>query len=64
MHGVIAHELESIIPLAVSGTKDAIDEEANIVAQGVDYSKIVPILGKAIQELKAEIEQLKSLINK
>jgi hypothetical protein len=64
MHGVIAHELESIIPLAVSGTKDAIDEEANIVAQGVDYSKIVPILGKAIQELKAEIEELKSLINK
>ena len=59
MHGVIAHELESIIPLAVSGTKNAIDEEGNIVAQGVDYSKIVPILGKAIQELKAEIEQLK-----
>jgi hypothetical protein len=64
MHGVIAHELESIIPLAVSGIKDAIDEEANIIAQGVDYSKIVPILGKAIQELKAEVEQLKALINK
>jgi hypothetical protein len=59
MHGVIAHELETLLPLAVSGTKDAIDEDGNIVSQGVDYSKLVPILGKAIQELKAEIEQLK-----
>jgi hypothetical protein len=64
MHGVIAHELEPLLPLAVSGLKDAIDEEGNIVAQGVDYSKLVPILGKAIQELKAEIEELKALINK
>ena len=62
MHGVIAHELEPLLPLAVSGTKDAIDKEGNIVAQGVDYSKIVPILGKAIQELKAEIEFLKAKI--
>lgn len=60
MHGVIAHELEPLIPLAVSGIKDAIDKEGNIVAQGVDYSKIVPILGKAIQELTERIKQLES----
>jgi hypothetical protein len=64
MHGVIAHELEPLLPLAVSGYKDAVDKEGNIISQGVDYSKIVPILGKAIQELKAEIEELKALINK
>ena len=60
MYGAIAHELQEILPIAVTGEKDAIDENGNIEAQGVDYSKIVPILVKAIQELKAEIEELKN----
>ena len=53
-YGVMAHELQEVLPDAVSGEKDA--EEM----QGVDYSKIVPILIKSIQELKAEIEILKN----
>ncbi|PQB08024.1 hypothetical protein BST83_13330 [Polaribacter filamentus] len=53
-YGVMAHELQEVLPQAVSGEKDA--EEM----QGVDYSKIVPLLIKAIQELKAEIELLKN----
>jgi len=53
-YGVIAHELQEILPLAVTGEKDG--EKM----QGVDYSKIVPLLVKAIQELKVEIEQLKN----
>ena len=52
-YGVLAHELQEVLPGAVSGEKD--DEEM----QGVDYSKVVPVLIKAIQELKAEIELLK-----
>ena len=52
-YGVMAHELQEVLPDAVSGEKDA--EEM----QGVDYSKIVPLLVKSIQELKAEIEELK-----
>jgi len=60
MDGVIAHELAEIMPYAVHGEKDAIDEEGNIVYQGVDYSKIVPSLIKAIQELKLEIDILKA----
>jgi hypothetical protein len=31
--------------------------------QGVDYSTLVPVLIKSIQELKAEIELLKQQIN-
>lgn len=56
-YGVMAHELQEVLPDAVSGEKDA--EEM----QGVDYSKIVPLLVKSIQELKAEIETLKTQIN-
>ena len=52
-YGVMAHELQEVLPDAVSGEKDA--EEM----QGVDYSKIVPLLVKSIQELKAEIDELK-----
>jgi len=49
MNGVIAHELQEVVPYAVTGEKDA--EQM----QSVDYSKLVPILVQAIQELKAEI---------
>ncbi len=55
-YGVMAHELQEVLPDAVSGEKDG--EEM----QGVDYSKIVPLLIKSIQELKAEVEDLKSKI--
>jgi hypothetical protein len=53
-YGVMAHELQSVLPYAVTGVKDG--EKM----QGVDYSKIVPILIKSIQELKAEIDILKN----
>ena len=53
MDGVLAHELQEVLPYAVTGIKDG--EET----QAVDYSKIVPVLVKAIQELKVEIETLK-----
>ena len=53
-YGVMAHQLQEVLPQAVRGDKDA--EEM----QSVDYSKIVPLLVKSIQELKAEIELLKN----
>ena len=53
-YGVMAHELQEVLPDAVSGEKDA--EEM----QGVDYSKIVPLLVKSIQELTAKVEKLES----
>ena len=61
--GFLAHEVQDIVPEAVTGEKDAVDEEGNDVYQGIDQSKIVPLLVGAIKELKAEIETLKSQIN-
>jgi hypothetical protein len=58
MHGVMAHELQEILPYAVSGTKDAVDENGKMKIQGVDYGKITPILVKAIQEQDIKINQL------
>jgi len=56
-YGVMAHELQEVLPDAVGGEKDA--EEM----QQVDYSKIVPLLVKSIQELKAEVDLLKQNCN-
>ena len=58
--GFIAHELQSVIPAAVSGEKDAINKDGSINPQGVDYSKIVVHLVAAIQELKADFDAYKA----
>jgi hypothetical protein len=55
-YGVMAHELQEVVPQAVSGDKDAED------MQQVDYSKLVPILLKSIQELEARVEELEKEI--
>jgi hypothetical protein len=58
--GVIAHEIQEIIPQAVHGIKDAVNTDESIKPQQVDYSQIVPFLIAAIQELSTEIVDLKS----
>jgi hypothetical protein len=60
MEGVLAHELQEVLPYAVGGVKDEMGENDKPQYQGVDYSKLVPILVKSIQELKAEIDELKN----
>jgi hypothetical protein len=62
MDGVLAHELQEILPYAVSGEKDELYEDGTMKTQGVDYSKIVPILVKAIQEQTQIIKDLEARI--
>jgi hypothetical protein len=52
-YSFIAHELQEVVPQAVGGTKDEVDENGKPVYQGVDPSKLVCFLTAAIQELKA-----------
>ena len=85
--GFIAHEVSSIVPEAISGTKDAMAVETRYTAddvetqgdtpsknvgdpktysstkidsQGIDQSKLVPLLVKTIQELEARITALEA----
>jgi hypothetical protein len=83
--GFIAHEVSSVVPEAITGTKDAMttailytaeDEETQGDSptksvgdvkeaskpdhQGIDQSKLVPLLVKTIQELEARITALEA----
>ena len=77
--GFLAHEVSSIVPEAITGTKDAmtaqvlyaegdelpdgksvgdVKEASEPDYQGIDQSKLVPLLVKTIQELEARITTL------
>ena len=60
--GFLAHEVQTVVPEAITGTKDAVDEDGNPEYQGIDQSKLVPILTKALQEAVTKIEELETRI--
>ena len=62
VQGFIAHEVQDIVPLAVSGTKDAIDEDGNPIYQGIDASKLIPLLVAAVKDLKTELLKKNKLL--
>ncbi len=56
--GFLAHEAQAVVPECVTGEKDAVDENGNPVYQGIDQSKLVPLLTAALQEALQKIEDL------
>tara|TARA_R100001129_G_scaffold55246_1_gene38001 strand:+ start:64 stop:1476 length:1413 start_codon:yes stop_codon:yes gene_type:complete len=56
--GFLAHEVQSVVPQAVSGTHNEVDDDGNPVHQSMDASKLVPLLVKTIQELEARLTAL------
>jgi hypothetical protein len=60
VHGFLAHEVSDIVPEAINGEKDAVDADGNPEYQGIDQSKLVPLLVKTIQELEARISTLEA----
>ena len=58
--GFLAHEAATVVPEAVTGEKDAVDDEGNPGYQGIDQAKLVPLLTAALQEAIAKIEALET----
>jgi hypothetical protein len=58
--GFLAHEVQTVVPEAISGTHNEVDDDGNPVYQGIDQSKLVPLLVKTIQELEARIAALEN----
>ncbi|MCP4791212.1 MAG: tail fiber domain-containing protein, partial [Gammaproteobacteria bacterium] len=56
--GFLAHEAQAVVPEAVRGTHNEVDDDGNPVYQGIDQSKLVPLLTAALQEAIAKIETL------
>ena len=68
--GFLAHEVSDIVPEAITGEKDETEiytdddgqQQTRPVYQGIDQSKLVPLLTAALQEAITEIESLKARV--
>jgi hypothetical protein len=56
----VAHELQEVVPSAVTGEKDAVNEDNTPKYQMVDKSALIPLLTAAIQELNTKFEAYKA----
>ena len=60
--GFLAHEAQAVVPEAVTGTHNEVDDDDNPVMQGIDQSKLVPLLTGALKEAIAKIETLETRV--
>lgn len=60
--GFLAHEAATVVPECINGTKDEVDSNGDPIYQGIDQSKLVPLLTAALQEAFAEIAALTTRI--
>lgn len=61
VHGFYAQELHRVLPEAVSVGNDELTKSGDLKTPwGIDYGRLTPILVRAIQQLAAEVEAIKS----
>lgn len=60
--GFLAHEAQAVVPGSVTGTQDAVDDDGNPVYQGIDQSKLMPLLTAALKEAISKIETLEAKV--
>lgn len=58
--GFVAHEVQAVVPGAVTGEKDAETPEGDPIYQSLDPSKMIPLLTAALQEAFTRIEALEA----
>jgi hypothetical protein len=58
--GFIADEVATVVPAAVTGDPDAVDDNGNIAPQQLDVSRLVPLLVAAVQELAGRVVELEA----
>jgi len=58
----VAHELQEVVPSAVTGEKDAVNEDGTPNYQMVDKSALIPLLTAAIQEQQALLSSQAAVI--
>jgi len=56
--GFLAHEVTPVVPEAITGEKDELEDDGTPKYQEIDQSKLVPLLTAALQEAFAEIAAL------
>jgi hypothetical protein len=61
--GFLAHEAQAVVPECVTGIKDEVDADGKPIYQGIDQSKLVPLLTAALQEALQKIETLEQRLN-
>ena len=60
--GFLAHEVQAFVPEAITGEHDGVDADGNPVYQGIDQSKLVPLLTAALQEALQKIDALEARV--
>lgn len=60
VYGFFAHEVQEVVPEAVAGEKDAVDEEGRPVLQSLDNGKLMPLVVAAMLELTRRVEELEA----
>jgi hypothetical protein len=58
--GFLAHEVQDIVPEAVTGDKDELDLSGKPVYQAIDHSRLIPLLVASIQELELRVKELEN----
>ena len=54
--GFVAHDVAEVVPEAITGAKDAVDADGKPIYQGIDQSKLVPVLWAAVKEIKTRLD--------
>jgi hypothetical protein len=60
--GFLAHEVQTVVPEAIFGEKDAVNENGDPIYQSIDQAKLVPLLTAALQEAIGRIETLQGMV--